>query len=703
MAFEINRLSRYYIIHKLLYPLNDKATLEWEYTPDRFDGNLVDESGNLVPSPHRFSHFQEVRIEVCGKHFYGRIYAVTESPGAENVIYTAYDYLHELQKMPHNANYSKYNSTDYGARNGQNIREILEAEFSGSTLSFDWSQLNKIEYYSISAGENKKAYPYELEPYDYSPVDKTHFQVIKEVLAYNPALAFYYEEERHPDLGPLAQFVDQGSEWATKKKIVVVNVAEHSESTYEIQMRGETDVNSVQITTDARNTYNAVRIETQGKIQLQLEVPERIWDPDLLNTDGSDKRPGANGLTDPGVAYNPVTQPDRYRKYKLSKPIHPWILEYDSTGTLTMSGRIMYIFGPVYVFDKGLYHGMVNGTKYDENLPQNITVEPWLDPTIPIPAVWIPYQENEIDAMGTGPGWALSDAAEVRMQDWGDATRTLAIIESVGDPAEETWRGIFWTDKPLIVQKKIAGSKKRAQQEVNLYREVGHEVIPSGGDKRLYDALRVAYSAKLEDYTVTAYAKERQQSNYSIDMFPNVIDENLVDRPPNRAGVGTKVIKTDYMIYYARDGYIAPAYVDDPDSQPDPYALVDNTEEAERLANFARDYYCRVSVSGSMNFHKVSTFEELPFWLGWNIGVGDSAVKSIDLAPVLKSKSIPITFESHRFGYNDSKCNRNSQRVQQGGKPNIAQGASTTLQDNGIDVTDIEEEEGIVVTVKGIP
>jgi len=101
-------------------------------------------------------------------------------------------------------------------------------------------------------------------------------------------------------------------------------------------------------------------------------------------------------------------------------------------------------------------------------------------------------------------------------------------------------------------------------------------------------------------------------------------------------------------------------------------------------------------VQGSFTYMHKDYTNKLSFWLGWNVGIADGAVNSIDLANVITDNVVQVTMESFHFGVDESKFNQfiNTPPVL-GGSKDIGY-ASGTSGGQASEVEDEQEKQGVV-------
>lgn len=660
MATRIFPTSRSITIQELRWTLGGKAVFRFQYAPDTFHGDLLDDEGNAEDNPHQYELEEEIEVTLCGRTFVGKIYVIPESLGEERVTYTAYDFIHEIERTHHEYVYEAYNVPEGDvidqATQNRNIRQILEQEFAGvSDIDFDWDELQQI-------GDK---YPYEFVPPNYSPKGKTQLQVIRDLLSFNPALSFY------------------GHNDGTNKTIVIVNAAEFSKTTYEVDFRYETDNATPNITTDSSNKYAAVTVKTWGEVHEKTEAPVRAWKDVVESGDagytsehvGLDKRPGLIDQDDEGIEFDPKLQPERYKKYKLNDRIYKTLLrvigERDTTdddpsdielndngkvNVVGVIGKPMIIKGPSYEFDRAAFHVAAQSTEYDEDTDRYSDEGPHYlntDELFTIKKIIRPDPES-------GGG---DDALETiyPLVDYGEPAK----YRNVKTPSDEY--SLFWTNQAMVVRHVVKPNKGRRNYDLELFREIGNAIGGSEDPENTDDLLHITYPAITADIEYTKNSKDGK-------------------------GTGTKEIFVNYVKYYGAN--------DDGDET----LIWDDTEDAETLAEYYRDFYCRAKVSGAFNYHHTTYSAKLPFWLGWNVGIADGAIKSIDLAQAATHHNVAVTMESHHFGTTESNWDENiNQPPVFGSDKKFGYGAGATGSgNNGEDETVPEQEkEGVVAAHEG--
>jgi len=653
MATRIYPSANHITIQTMRWTYNQKAVFTFQAAYDTFDGTLLDEEGQVEDNPHMFELEEEIECTVCKRTFRGKIYIIPENLGGEQVTYTAYDFLHELERENHDRQIDAYNVPAANvidkSTQKRNIRQILEREFADADFTFDWDELNQVE----------GKYPYEFQPPNYKPGGKNQLQVVREVLAFNPALVFYGHVSNSGD-----------------KVIKILNAAEFSNTTFEVDFRGYADNKSVQITTDSSQKYNKVKIKAWGEVHERTESPEKIWRQVVRQTDvdagdypsadlGLDKRPGLIDNEDPGVAYDPQTQAERYAKYKLQYRIFPHLLrkigERDTTdddpddielnddGKVDIigdMGKVLVIRGPAYEFYRADFHQRAYNTEWDEDKEVDNSTPHYIDAT----KVLRPKLETVPDPDNEG-----QTKTQNVIVDYGEASKFTNV------EIDDDQYCVFWTKQPMAVRQVIEPNRTRRNYKLTLYREIGHEKGGSADPTDSDDVLRVTYPAITSELEYELEAKDGK-------------------------GTGTKEIFVNYVKYYGlnEDGEEA--------------LIWDDTEDMEVLAQMYRDFYCRAKVSGSFEWMQTSWTRRLPFWLGWNVGVADGAVKSIDLAKVLTDHTVEVTMESHHFGAQDNQWNQNISKpasLNSDNKKGTGAGASTAMSSGEDRKTSAQAEQGV--------
>ncbi len=92
---------------------------------------------------------------------------------------------------------------------------------------------------------------------------------------------------------------------------------------------------------------------------------------------------------------------------------------------------------------------------------------------------------------------------------------------------------------------------------------------------------------------------------------------------------------------------------------------------------------------------------ELPFWLGWNVGIADGSIKSIDLAKAFTDRTVAVSMESHFFGTQEGKWDLNVQRPPALGinRRFGAGGGASGTEGRDENFEKVQEKQGVVAEV----